>query len=458
MSSQKDQFSDAIVIASLKNGGTLGVTGLTMAENRPRLYISFDASISTETEAILSKHFDIVTSNEESDLVISGGGEIQLKINAICDAGIELTQIDESTVKSLNVAQRLRLMEEKVVRYVHELLDMDNFEIRLLEQKTGNLELVIAENLTPLKIGEVIQAKEFENGICGNVAATGKSYICPDVSKEPLYRQGLDSAASSLTVPLWLNDRIIGVFNAESNNLDAFDENDRRMAEIFGRYIASAMHTLDLLVIERYTTNEQVSKTIVDELSNPLKEIHSLALKVVKQDKELGQEFLDSLEEIQQRLDACTAGPQTIIDADRANFVKADPTMRGKSILVADDEETVREGVEAVLQKLGCNVTVCKDGTKTLEVLREYHQKNQHFDLIISDIRMPGCNGYEIFTAATEMWVNQTVVLMTGFGYDPHHSIMRASQEGMHTVLFKPFRTEQLIEIVKKACRKTAGC
>jgi len=46
---------------------------------------------------------------------------------------------------------------------------------------------------------------------------------------------------------------------------------------------------------------------------------------------------------------------------------------------------------------------------------------------------------------------------MTGFGYDPHHSIMRASQEGMHTVLFKPFRTDQLIEIVQKACRKKVG-
>ena len=429
-----------------------------MADKLLRLHVSFDASISPEIRAMLSEHFEIVDPTQESDLILSGGGEIQLKINAICDAGIELTQIDASTVKSLNVAQRLRLMEDKVVRYVHELLDMDNFEIRLLEQRTGNLELVIAENLSPLKIGEVIQAKEFENGICGNVAATGKSYICPDVSKEPLYRQGLDSAASSLTVPLWLNDKIIGVFNAESNSLDAFDDNDRRMAEIFGRYIASAMHTLDLLVIERFTTNEQVSKTIIDELSDPLQEIRSLASKIIKIDKTLGQKLLDASEDVQHRLEACTAGPQTIIDADRANFIEPDPAMTGKSVLVADDEEVVRDGVEVVLVKLGCKVTVCQDGTQTLEVLKDYKTKNKQFDLIISDIRMPGCNGYEIFIAANEMWPNQAVVLMTGFGYDPHHSIMRASQEGMHTVLFKPFRTDQLIEIAKKACRKTAGC
>jgi CheY-like chemotaxis protein len=429
-----------------------------MAHQRQRLYISFDASISTEIKAALSEHFELVPSDGENDLVLSGGGEMQTKINAICDAGIELTQIDASTVKSLNVAERLRLIEEKVVRYVHELLDMDNFEIRLLDHRSGNLELVIAENLSPLKIGEVIRAEEHENGICGNVAATGKSYICPDVSQEPLYKQGLDSAASTVTVPLWLNDKIIGVFNAESNNLDAFDENDRRMAEIFGRYIASAMHTLDLLVIERYTTNEQVSKTILDELAVPLKEIDTISAEVLQHDEKLGQKLLDAAKSVRIRLEACTAGPQTIIDADRANFIKPDPTMTGRTILVADDEEVVREGVEAVLLKLGCNVTVCIDGTQTIKQLKEAQRLGTQYDLIISDIRMPGCNGYEVFTAATEMWPNQPVVLMTGFGYDPHHSIMRASQEGMHTVLFKPFRTEQLIETVKKACLKKAGC
>jgi CheY-like chemotaxis protein len=248
------------------------------------------------------------------------------------------------------------------------------------------------------------------------------------------------------------------VFNAESNTLDAFSENDRRLAEIFGRYIASAMHTLDLLVIQRYTTNEQVSKTILDELSAPLQDLDALAIELANSDGKLSEKMNEALKNIRSRIDACTSGPQTIIDADRANFIKPDKTMTGRSILVADDEPVVREGVEIVLQKLGCNVTVCQDGTETIEVLQQAHKNGQKFDLIISDIRMPGCNGYEVFRAATELWPDQAVVLMTGFGYDPHHSIMRASQEGMHTVLFKPFRTDQLVETAQKACRKKAGC
>jgi hypothetical protein len=40
---------------------------------------------------------------------------------------------------------------------------------------------------------------------------------------------------------------------------------------------------------------------------------------------------------------------------------------------------------------------------------------------------------------------------MTGFGYDPNHSIMRASQEGLHAVLYKPFKVELLMLEVRKA-------
>ena len=65
-----------------------------MADKRQRLHISFDASISPEIEAVLSKQFEIVPTDAESDLVLTGGDEMQLKINAICDAGIELTKIN----------------------------------------------------------------------------------------------------------------------------------------------------------------------------------------------------------------------------------------------------------------------------------------------------------------------------------------------------------------------------
>ena len=49
------------------------------------------------------------------------------------------------------------------------------------------------------------------------------------------------------------------------------------------------------------------------------------------------------------------------------------------------------------------------------------------------------------------------MILMTGFGYDPHHSIVRSSQEGLSCFLFKPFQATQLIEEVRKALSAAAS-
>jgi FixJ family two-component response regulator len=46
------------------------------------------------------------------------------------------------------------------------------------------------------------------------------------------------------------------------------------------------------------------------------------------------------------------------------------------------------------------------------------------------------------------------LVLMTGFGYDPGHSIVKARQAGIDLVLFKPFRIDQLLDTVEKAVQR----
>src|SRR5207253_5049222 len=74
-----------------------------------------------------------------------------------------------------------------------------------------------------------------------------------------------------------------------------------------------------------------------------------------------------------------------------------------------------------------------------------------HFNLVISDIKMPDKSGYDVFAAARRTAVGTPVILMTGFGYDPNHSIVRASQEGLQAVLFKPFKVNLLLAEVRKA-------
>ncbi|MCS7033519.1 MAG: response regulator, partial [Phycisphaerae bacterium] len=124
----------------------------------------------------------------------------------------------------------------------------------------------------------------------------------------------------------------------------------------------------------------------------------------------------------------------------------ADPVLAGAQILVADDSSDIRNTIHDVLRKYGATVTAAASGVEAVARI-----ESGDFDLVISDIKMPDKSGYDVFAAVRKRNASTPVILMTGFGYDPNHCIVRASQEGLQAVLFKPFRVEQLVGEVRKA-------
>lgn len=375
-----------------------------------------------------------------------------LRIAAIDAAGMMLLHFDRDEIATLTVADRLRVLEQRIVSSVRQELKFDNFEIRLRSPGSNRLELVISENLSPMRIGESISACETGNGISGWVAATGKSYVCGDVRKDPLYREGLDDALSSLTVPLRVHDKVIGVFNIESGTENVFDDHDRQLAERFAGYIANVLHLLDLLVVERVSTSEQVAMNMTSELERPIADLQELA--AVLQGSgvhETAIQLQAIVASITNRISSCAAGPRSIIDAEHEiHSIEVDPAFVGIRMLVVDDEDRVRDEVSQVLQKLGCVVTSCANGTEAFAAL-DAAGSAEGFAMVVSDIRLPDASGYEVFTKTREVLPDVPVILMTGFGYDPDHTIVRASADGVQGILLKPFRTSQLIEAVRNA-------
>jgi len=76
---------------------------------------------------------------------------------------------------------------------------------------------------------------------------------------------------------------------------------------------------------------------------------------------------------------------------------------------------------------------------------------DQQYDVIISDISLPDMDGYELLCRLREIVDPVPLVLMTGFGYDPAHTIVKARRAGLHpkAILYKPFRLDQLLETVE---------
>lgn len=388
---------------------------------------------------------------------VTDARRLQQKINAIDQAGSELLRLDADVVRKNNAHERLKLLETKIVRIAHNLLHFDHFAIRLLDERSGRLELVIGHNLPPDFDSFVIRPALEGHGISGYVAASGRSYLCDDIANDALYLPGVVGARSSLTVPLRLQDKVIGIMNVESENAAAFTEEDRQLGEIFARSIAVAIHMLDLLVVERSTTNISITGRVATQLKDPIEDI-AHEVEVLRSELHPGdahakahlERITADLVSIRERLTECAAGPTSLLGVEQAMAHKGtDPIIAGKRVLIADDEPRIRKTIGDVLAARGAVPTICADGAKAIAVLDEAGPGA--FDLVISDIRMPDRNGYEVFAASKKHSPNAPVILMTGFGYDPHHSIVRASQEGLQTVLFKPFQVERLLDDVRKA-------
>ena len=110
-------------------------------------------------------------------------------------------------------------------------------------------------------------------------------------------------------------------------------------------------------------------------------------------------------------------------------------------VLVADNDERVRRSAHGLLGRWGCVVETARDGQEALTMARL-----STYDAILADIRLPDMSGYEVYRQLREAQPKARVILMTAYGYDPSHSIVKARQEGLRSVLFKPFRVDQLLD------------
>ncbi len=377
---------------------------------------------------------------------------LQEKIDTIDRAGRELVRLDAEQISRLNTMERLSLLEQKIIRSTRELMDFDNFAIRVLDRKTNRLELVLSAGLPPGALNIDVYAEPEANGISGYVASRGRSYICPDVRKDPRYLAGISNARSSLTVPLRLHDQVVGVFNVESDKPAAFGEDDRQFAEIFARHVAVALHILNLLDTERHHTTGRLASDVMGEITGPVNDTLTEAANLIEDyighdelRERLGR-ISDNAVRIRESIKQVASPSRGIVSMGRGHPRSCDPVLSGRAILVVDDEEVIRDTVRDVLASQGCRVSVAEDGAAAISMLKE-----RRFDLVLSDIMMPHVNGYEVFAAARDADPQCRVILMTGFGYDPNHSIIRARQEGLSAVLFKPFKVDQLLAELRTA-------
>ena len=380
----------------------------------------------------------------------------QQKLAAIHKAGLELADLKPEELMNMTVEERIELLKSNILHYTGELLHYEVVEVRLLDNQTNKLEPLVAVGMEPEASKRTLYALQQNNGVTGFVAATGKSYLCENTEEDPLYMSGSKGAMSSLTVPLVLHDEVIGTFNVESPDPRAFSEGDLQFVEIFSRDVAKALGTLELLVAEKASTAAESVEAIHTAVALPIDDILNEAVNVMERYIGHEPEVIGRLEKILRAArdikQVIQKVGQTMTPSEavpQALQVQPRPLLVGRRVLVADADEGVRSAAHALLERYQCTVETAHDGAETLYMVRNTTALGG-YDVVIADIRLPDMNGFDLMQKLEELPDAPTMVLMTGFGYDPGHSIVKSRQAGLKNVLYKPFRLDQLLETVER--------
>ncbi len=116
-------------------------------------------------------------------------------------------------------------------------------------------------------------------------------------------------------------------------------------------------------------------------------------------------------------------------------------------ILVVDDEPNVLLTVQAILRNEGYEVDAVNDGAEALRVIRQ-----RHYDLVLTDLKMPGLDGFAVLNEVRKRAPDTVTVVMTGYGSVT--SALDAVQAGAYDYLLKPVEVAELKLSVQRSLER----
>ncbi|HKL26346.1 MAG TPA: sigma-54 dependent transcriptional regulator [Desulfuromonadales bacterium] len=123
--------------------------------------------------------------------------------------------------------------------------------------------------------------------------------------------------------------------------------------------------------------------------------------------------------------------------------------MKQERVLVVDDDKVIREGLQRILNAEGYLVETLSSGRQALDCL-----ETRDFDLIITDLKMPGMSGLEVLQAIKSEHPDLPVILITG--YAAIDNAVEVMKSGAADYLAKPFANEEILQKVGKALETRA--
>lgn len=121
-----------------------------------------------------------------------------------------------------------------------------------------------------------------------------------------------------------------------------------------------------------------------------------------------------------------------------------------RKILVVDDQESMRALLQDMLEVIGYEVTLAEGGEQALGILRE-----SLFDLVLSDLNMPGMDGTALLRSIKSSTPNLPVVIITGYG--TFHTEKRVMKEGADGYISKPCTLSKIDKTISSIFSRKVG-
>ena len=120
--------------------------------------------------------------------------------------------------------------------------------------------------------------------------------------------------------------------------------------------------------------------------------------------------------------------------------------MSKKHILIADDEQNTLMTMQFILEVADYRVTTADNGKEALDKILVSRNANSPFDLLITDVQMPGLTGLELMDELNRLKIDVPFLAITGYGNK--ELIAELTSKGCDKYLDKPIDEEDLVECV----------
>ncbi len=139
------------------------------------------------------------------------------------------------------------------------------------------------------------------------------------------------------------------------------------------------------------------------------------------------------------------SGGKVVIDDQ-----KEDAPLKGKGrILLMDDEKTIRDLTSNILEFMGYDVEIVKDGNEAIELYKDFMNKDIAIDLVIMDLTIPGGMGGKE-TVAKLLEINPEVKVVISSGYCEDSAMINYKEYGFSGVIKKPFKIQHLTKVLNE--------